>query len=134
MAAIVSNIRWVMILSGVLTFTMIHAALAPQAALSSMFGETLQGPLAEIIVRNWGALIAIVGGLLIYGAFDPPTRSLVLIVAAVSKAIFIGLVLSHGGRYLGHQAGIAVTVDSVMVLLFTWYLVAARTAPTIPRP
>ena len=126
MAAIVSNIRWVMILSGVLTFTMVHAAIAPQAALISMFGETLQGPLADIVVRSWGALIAIVGAMLIYGAFNPPTRSLVLIVAALSKAIFIGLVLSHGGRYLGHQAGVAVVVDSMMVALFAWYLLAAR--------
>ena len=126
MATIVSNIRWIMILSGVLTFTMVHAAVAPQAALSSMFGETLQGPVADIIVRSWGALIAIVGAMLIYGAFDPPTRPLVLIVAAASKAIFVGLVLSHGGRYLGHQAGIAVVVDSMMVVLFGWYLVAVR--------
>jgi nucleoside recognition membrane protein YjiH len=128
MAAIVSNIRWIMILSGVLTFTMIHAAIAPQAALSSMFGETLQGPLSDIIVRSWGALITIVGAMLIYGAFNPPTRPLVLIVAAVSKAIFIGLVLSQGGRYLGHQAGVAVAVDSMMVALFAWYLLAARAA------
>lgn len=128
MAAIVANIRWVMILSGVLTFTMVHAAFAPQAALSSMFGETLQGPLADIIVRSWGALIAIVGAMLIYGAFHPPSRPLVLIVAAVSKAIFIGLVLSEGRRYLGHQAVVAVAVDSVMVVLFAWYLLAARAA------
>lgn len=128
MAAIVSNIRWLMILSGVLTFTMVHAAIAPQAALISMFGETLQGPLADIVVRSWGALIAIVGAMLIYGAFNPPTRSLVLIVAALSKAIFIGLVLSHGDRYLGHQAGVAVVLDSLMVILFAWYLLAARAA------
>ncbi len=134
MATIVSNIRWIMILAGVLTFTMIHAALAPEAALNSMFGETLEGPLADIIVRSWGALIAIVGAMLIYGAFDPPTRPLVLIVAAASKVFFIGLVLSYGGRYLGHQAGVALVVDSVMVVLFGWHLLAARTAPTIPRP
>ncbi len=36
-------------------------AISPEAALSSNFGETLDGPLAEIIVRNWGALIALVG-------------------------------------------------------------------------
>ena len=92
------------------------------------FGETLSGPLAHIVVRNWGALIAIVGAMLIYGAFDPPTRSLVLIVAGVSKAIFIGLVLSLGGRYLGHQAGVAVAIDSLMVAVFAWYLFATRSA------
>jgi hypothetical protein len=64
--------------------------------------------------------------MLIYGAFHPPTRPLVLIVAGVSKAIFIGLVLSHGGRYLGHQAGVAVVVDSMRIVLIAWYLMAVR--------
>ena len=75
-------------------------------------------------MRNWGALIAIVGLMLIYGAFHPPTRPLALVVAGVSKSIFIGLVLSQGGRYVGGQAGIAVAVDTVMVVLFGWYLLA----------
>jgi hypothetical protein len=126
MSAIGTHIRWIMIVSGTLTFTMIHATLAPDAALTATFGESLSGPLARIIVRNWGALIAMVGLMLIYGAFNPPVRPLVLVVAGVSKAVFIGLVLSQGGRYLGHQAGIAVAVDAVMVVLFVWYLLAGR--------
>ena len=51
-----------------------------------------------------------------------------LIVAGASKVIFIALVLSEGTRYLSHQAGVAVVIDSVMVVLFGWYLVAARSA------
>src|SRR5215470_12507750 len=122
---ITTNIKWIMVVSGVLTATMVYAALDPDAALQSNFGETLDGPLAKIIVRNWGALIAMVGGMLIYGAFRPAVRSLVLIVAGISKAIFIGLVLSEGTRYLSQQAGVAVAIDSVMVVLFAWYLLAS---------
>ena len=58
---IVSSMKWIMLLSGVLTSTMIYAAIAPDAALQSTFGETLSGPLAQIVVRNWGALIALIG-------------------------------------------------------------------------
>jgi hypothetical protein len=128
MNGIVSTIKWIMIVSGALTSTMVYAAIAPEAALTSTFGETLAGPLAHIIVRNWGALITIVGVMLIYGAFNPAERPLVLIVAGVSKAIFILLVLSQGARYLGGQAAVAVAVDTVMVVLFAWYLLAARGA------
>jgi hypothetical protein len=128
MSWIVGNIRWIMLVSGALTATMLYAAVAPEAALLSTFGETLDGPLAGIVVRNWGALIALVGAMLIYGAFDPPGRPLILIVAGVSKAVFIALVLSQGGRYLGQQAGIAVAIDSLMIVLFAWYLLAARAA------
>ena len=123
---IITNIKWIMVVSGVLTATMIYAAIAPAAALQATFGETLDEPLARIIVRNWGALIALVGGMLLYGAFRPPARSLVLIVAGASKAIFIILVLSQGARYLSEQAGIAVAIDSVMTALFAWYLLASR--------
>lgn len=122
------NIKWVMLVSGVLTCTMAYAAIAPQAALLSTFGETLQGPLAEVVVRNWGALITLVGVMLIWGAFDPALRTMALTVAGISKLVFAALVLSHGGRYLGHQAGIAIAVDLVWVVVFAWYLLGARTA------
>ena len=105
---------------------MAYAAIAPQAALRSTFGETLEGPLAEIVVRNWGALIALVGAMLIYGAYDPPGRPLILTVAGFSKLIFIGLVLFHGSQYLGQQAGVAIVIDLVMVMLFIGYLVGVR--------
>jgi hypothetical protein len=123
---IIINMKWIMLVSGALTFTMIYATIAPQAALTSTFGASLEGPLAEIVVRNWGALIALVGAMLIYGAYNPPIRPLVLIVAGLSKLIFIALVLAYGSQYLGHQAGIAIVVDSVMVALFAGYLVGVR--------
>lgn len=124
---IVRYMRWIMLVSGVLTATMVQAAISPDAALQSNFGETINGPLAHLVVRNWGALIGLVGAMLIYGAFHLAQRPLVLTVAAASKAVFIALVLSEGTRYLTHQAGIAIAIDSVMVALFAWYLVAART-------
>jgi SAM-dependent methyltransferase len=49
----VVNLHRIMILSGLLTMTMIYAALAPEGALRSMFGENVSGPVADIVVRNW---------------------------------------------------------------------------------
>jgi hypothetical protein len=123
---VVTKMKWIMLVAGALTCTMFYATIAPQAALLSNFGATLEGPLAELIVRNWGALIGLMGGMLIYGAFDPPSRPLVLTVAGISKLIFIGLVLAQGNRYLSYQAGVAVVVDLVMVLLFIVYLIGLR--------
>jgi hypothetical protein len=53
---------------------------------------------AEIVVRNWGALIGLIGAMLRYGAYNPSSRSLVLTVAGLSKVDLIGLVLSEGAR------------------------------------
>jgi hypothetical protein len=129
MGWIAAGIKWIMLVSGVLTFTMVYAVVAPQAALHSAFGESLEGPLAEIVVRNWGALIALVGAMLVYGAFRPPVRGLVLCVAGISKLAYIGLVLAYGKQYLSGQVGISLAVDGVMVILFAWYLIALRRGP-----
>jgi len=126
MSWIVAHISQLMIVSGVLTLTMVYAAIAPQAALQSNFGETLTGPVASVVVRNWGALIALIGAMLIYGARNPAVRPLVLTVAGSSKAIFIALVLAQGGRFLRHQAGIAIVVDAIWVVVFSAYLLAPR--------
>src|SRR5688500_3671257 len=115
------SIKWIMLVSGVLTCTMLFAAVAPQAALRATFGDTLEGPLSEIIVRNWGVLIGLIGAMLIYGAFDPPARPLILIVAGISKLVFVGLIFTYGSQYLG-KAGLAAGIDLMWVVLYAVYL------------
>ncbi|MBP6444009.1 MAG: hypothetical protein KA267_08320 [Gemmatimonadales bacterium] len=123
MSWLTSQLRWLMLVAGALTCTMLYATINPQAALLSNFGVTLEGPVAEIVVRNWGALITLVGGMLIYGALVPAARRLVLSAAVLSKATFIGLVLCFDAEWLNHQIRIAVFVDTIWVLLFGAYLV-----------
>jgi hypothetical protein len=132
MSWLVSNIHRIMFVSGALTLTMIYATFAPDAALRSTFGEGLTGPVADVVVRNWGALIGLMGVMLIYAARRPALRPLALTVAGASKAIFIAFVLSHGGRFLGYQAGVAVVVDLLWVAVFTLYLVGTRRIATSP--
>jgi hypothetical protein len=119
-------VKWVILIAGVLTLTMVYAAIDPQAAVQSNFGQSLEGPVADIIVRNWGALIALIGAMLIYAAYEPPVRPLVLTVAATSKLIFIALVLSHGAQFMSQKVGIAVVVDSLMIVLCVVYLASLR--------
>jgi hypothetical protein len=116
------NFKWVMLISGLLTCTMLQALISPQASLISNFGQTIDLPFAEIIVRNWGALIGLVGIMLIYGALMKSVRRFVLIIAGSSKIIFILLVLSSNESYMGFGAGTAVIVDAVMVVLYIAYL------------
>src|SRR5262245_40515929 len=122
MSLLVANIDRIMFLSGVLTLTMVYAAFAPAGALRSTFGECLSGDVADVVVRNWGALIALMGALLIYGARRPAVRPLALTIAGTSKLVFIALVLSHGQRFLGYQAGVAVVIDALLVVVFAAYL------------
>jgi hypothetical protein len=57
-------------------------------------------PLIEILVRNWGALIALIGGVLHCGAYHRSVRLLVLTVAGLSKLSRAGLVFASAVRGL----------------------------------
>jgi len=126
MSWIVANMKWIMVVSGGLTCTMLYAAIAPQEALHSTFGESIEGPVAEIVVRNWGGLITLIGAMLIYGAYHAQGRPMILTVAALSKLVFIGLTLTYGSQFLGQQVSVAIAIDSLMVILFVCYLLSVR--------
>ena len=118
---IAKNIKWIMLVSGVLTSTLLLAAIAPDSALRMIFGETLEGPLSDIIVRNWGVLVGLVGMLLIYGAFNEHVRKLVLVLATTSKVAFVGLILAFGSNYLS-KVGMSIAIDTLFIVLFVVYL------------
>jgi hypothetical protein len=72
--------------------------------------------------------------MLIYGAFKPPVRFLVLMVAIASKLVFIGLVLVQGREFVRGRAGLAVMFDSLMIMLFIAYLVTGLHDPKSASP
>jgi O-antigen/teichoic acid export membrane protein len=126
MRLFVSNFKWVMLVSGLLTCTMFLGLFSPSASLMLNFGETMRSPVDEIIVRNWAALIGISGLMLIYGAFAEAVRRFVLVIACASKITFVCLIGIFGQQYLAFEAGTAVVVDLVMIVLFLAYLLLGR--------
>ena len=126
MRLLLRSIKWVMLVAGLLTCTMFYGLVAPEALVISNFGQPIEGPVARIIVMNWGALIGLMGVLLIYGAFREESRTVALLVAGTSKLVFIALILTLGQPFLQFQVGVSVAVDTVMVVLFATYLIAHR--------
>ena len=125
MSWITANIEWIMIVSGVLTASMILQAVAPRYAVTQTFGEDLPGPLGEAFTRLLGFVIFLVGALLIYTAGDPAAREPVLILAAIGKTAFAGLIFREGSRWLKKPAALMAAGDLEMVVLFVWYLAVA---------
>lgn len=115
----------IMIVSGLLTLTMLYAAIAPDAAMQRFFGEGIDSQAVSIVVANWGILIGLMGALLIYGALKPQSRKLALIVTGASKVAFVALIVSQGDRYLS-SLGAAVVIDSVMIALFAAYILFGK--------
>jgi hypothetical protein len=122
---IIKNIKWVMLVSGVLTITMFYGLFAPQAALESMFGVSFNGTLESIIIRSWCALVGLIGAILIYGALNDKSRVFSISVATVSKVIFVSLVMIYGQEFLG-KAGPAIVMDCITIALTVLHLIALR--------
>ncbi len=122
---IIKNIKWVMLVSGVLTFTMFYGLFAPQAALESMFGISFSGTLETIVVRSWCALVGLMGVILIYGALDDKSRVFSISVVTVSKVIFVSLVMLYGREFLS-EVGAAIAMDCITIALAVLFLVALR--------
>ncbi len=122
---IIKNIKWLMLVSGVLTFTMFYGLFAPQAALESMFGASFNGTLENIVIRSWCALVGLIGAILIYGFFSQKNRVFSISVAAFSKVVFVSLVLLYGQEFLGKAAS-AIAMDCVVIALSVIYLFAVR--------
>lgn len=127
MNLLVDNMQWVLLASGLITFSMIQAVIAPRATMRAYFGEIVESPAGILVTRNWGALIAGGGLLLVYVAFYPAARPEALVFVGAGKLVFIALVLSNGGAFLKKQAGLAVVLDAIMVALFAAYLLATQT-------
>jgi hypothetical protein len=124
MNIIEASIKPVTLAAGVLTSTMVYAAIAPDAALNRMFGASLSGPLAELLVRNWAILIALVGFGLIYGAFRPAARTLALIIAIISKVAFINLVLAYG--FGSTSAGVSISIGAAFAAALLVFLISGN--------
>jgi hypothetical protein len=122
---IIKYIKWVMLVSGVLTFTMFYGLFAPQAALESMFGASFNGTLENIVIRSWSALVGLIGAILIYGFFSESNRVFSISVATLSKVVFVSLVLLYGQEFLG-KAAPAIAMDCVVIILSGVYLFAVR--------
>jgi len=125
MDVIIAQFRWIMLAGGLLTMSMLFAAIAPRAAFRMMFGEAPEGPLSLLLARSWGVLIFLTGAMLVWGALHPEVRTLVLLVAGASKLTFIALVMAH--RPFRAKAVVAVVVDAVLVVLFAGYLLRMAT-------
>ena len=127
MNIIVKNIKWIMLLAGLVTSTTVAAVFVPQETLISMFGTNLTEPLANLVVRSWGFLVSIMGALLIYGAFNEGSRLLCIITAGISKIGFLLLILIFGATYID-KLMVTVVFDSIVVLILATYVVSSRRA------
>jgi len=125
MTWIVSNIDWILVVSGILTCPAFVQAVAPRFGMRTLFGEEVNTSAALLIIRSWGAMVFVSGLLLIYAAYQPSDRAPILFYSSTVKFGVAGLVFAGGANYRTKQIFKIGVADLVMALLFVWYLGAA---------
>jgi uncharacterized membrane protein YozB (DUF420 family) len=128
MTLITANIKWILIITGAVTMTMLYAAIAPQAAMMQSFGATLEGPLAEVIVRSWGMMVTLIGAMLILSAFRPKYRRMMMTAAAFGKAFLIIMILIQGGAIMAASMPVVI-FDGLVVLIYAAYVLTGNQKP-----
>ena len=131
MDLIIDNFKWIMLVGGLLTCSMWLAVVAPQMALRLLIGEAPSGDLAVMLSRCFGVMVGLNGLLLIWGAFHPEARPMVLTYAMLGKAAFVAMVAPNARWRPKAMFGLA--VDSLLVVLFAAYLLATKAAPVVPN-
>lgn len=118
-----TDFKWVMLAGGLLTSSLWLAAVAPGLGIRLLVGEAPSGPLAGMLARMFGIMVGLNGLMLIWGAFHPEVRPVVLIYAIAGKAAFVALVAASPAWR--KPALLGLVVDSVLVVLFAAYLLRA---------
>jgi hypothetical protein len=126
MALLVDNMQWVLLVCGLLTMSMAQAVFSPRATMRAYFGDAPESKAVDLLVRNWGLLVAAGGALLIHAGFEPSIRPVALVFVGAGKLGFIVLVLVSGRAT--RQATVAIAIDGLMIALFAAYLLATASA------
>lgn len=129
MSILTDNMQWVLLICGLLTFSMIQGIFAPRFTMRAYFGEAPDSPAADALMRSWSALVAFSGLFLIYAGYTPAVREAAVAVVGAGKLFFVILLLSQPKRFFRGQAVTAIILDSLMVIVFAIYLYAAYSTP-----
>jgi hypothetical protein len=121
-AMLSSQIEWILLITGLATAGALVLFVAPATMLKMLFGQAPSDAPSLFIARNWGLLVSLVGGLLIYAAYHEEVRVPVLVVAIAEKAVLaLGIFLSP---FRSRPPVLAMAVaDASMAAVYLMYLV-----------
>ncbi len=113
-------IQLTLLVSGVATMGAGVQFLAPRLILKLLYELEPSEPTILLLARHWGLLIFLIGGLLVYSAYDTSTRDSVLVVASLEKIVFAGFIFFGHGQKTSVGTFVAAG-DTSFVLLYLLY-------------
>ncbi len=118
---IAAYIEPILYVTGALTASMLLQFAAPGPVLRAFNGLEVHDDVALFFARASALPIALFGVLLIWAAIDPAIRTPVMVVVAIGKAGFVGVILTRIKDFAGGYLLTAV-FDSLCVVTYGAYL------------
>ncbi|HEY1654480.1 MAG TPA: hypothetical protein VGF86_05150 [Candidatus Tumulicola sp.] len=116
----------ILLVTGILTLAGGIGALAPRRSAALLFGIDAPDAATTLVVRHWSLLIALVGVLLIWAAYDPAIRVPVMVVAAIEKFAIAAFVFLTPLRQRKQTVAV-VAADTVMAIMYVLLLARGAT-------
>jgi hypothetical protein len=118
---VAAHIELILLTTGVATACALPLCLAPVTAMQIIFGQAPSDPITLNLARHWGLLIFCFGILLIYAAYHPEVRTIVLTLATLEKAAFATGVFTSPWRRRPLALFMALA-DAAFAALYLMYL------------
>ncbi len=115
------HIELILLITGLATAGAVIVFVAPSTMMKTLFGQAPSDPLSLLIIRHWGLLVCLVGGLLIYSAYHGEIRVPTLVVSIAEKAVLvIGMLFSPFRRR--PVVAVVALADAGMAAVYLLYL------------
>lgn len=105
-----------MILAGIIHLMPVSGVLGADA-LAALYGMPFEDRNLQILMRHRAILFGIVGGLLLYGAYDPRLRSAAILVGLLSAVSFLVVAFLVGGYNALLERVVRADIVAVLCLL-----------------
>jgi hypothetical protein len=117
-----AHVVWLSIVSGGITaLGGLGAFAAPRIFLRGTFGVEKPEPATLFLAVHWGALVIVLGALIVQSAYAPALRAPVLLAAAIEKFAIVGLVFAGPLKRTPTMTALA-CMDGAFALLYALYL------------
>jgi hypothetical protein len=115
-----AHIETILVVTGLATALAIVQCVAPRRILRFAFGLEAPQPVTVLIASHWGLLIFLIGALLVYAAFQPSVRVPSMVIGAIEKLFFAGVIFFGDMPRTARATALAV-VDAIIAVLYLMY-------------
>ena len=107
-----------LLIVGLLTSSMLIQLCAPQYGLTTFSGKNITDPFVLFLARCAALPVVALGILMMWAAFNPLLQWPIMLIAIISKLVYLGLILSHWKETEKAYLSVII-IDSLSVLVLT---------------